>query len=271
MIGPGDAFRRYTGQAQRRRQSCPFPLRTEVSVRAGRVDQPPSALNDLAHEPSGVNAVLPQGKPAADEPTSLEYLSIAMASADAATSGGAKAAKATGQGLMSENATGEASEAVAAARAAETNLVTTTGSAVIATSEPGSNASGMRDGAVTEPHKIELKAPMLRPSTIGSGLRIDKSKLWLGLERRIRDKAHLKRVAELPCLICSRQPSHAHHLRFAQRRGMSQKVSDEYVVPLCALHHSELHRSASEQEWWIRQRVDPLVISAQLWARNRSN
>jgi hypothetical protein len=39
------------------------------------------------------------------------------------------------------------------------------------------------------------------------------------------------------------------HLRFAQRRGMSQKVSDEYVVPLCALH-----RSSNEQEWWERQK-----------------
>jgi len=107
-------------------------------------------------------------------------------------------------------------------------------------------------------------------SKIALGLKIDKSKLWLGLEPRIRDKAHLRRVAELPCLICNRQPSHAHHLRFAQRRGLSQKVSDEYVVPLCALHHGDLHQSSSEQGWWKRQKIDPIAISAELWTKSLS-
>jgi hypothetical protein len=106
------------------------------------------------------------------------------------------------------------------------------------------------------------------PSKIAFGLKIDKSKLWLGLERRLRDKAHLRRVAELPCLVCNRQPSHAHHLRFAQRRGLSQKVSDEYVVPLCALHHGDLHRSSSEQKWWARQQIDPVTISLVLWTKH---
>jgi hypothetical protein len=109
---------------------------------------------------------------------------------------------------------------------------------------------------------------ILPPSRIAAGLRIDKSKLWLGIERRIPDKRHLKRVAELPCVICNRQPSHAHHIRFAQRRGLSQKVSDEYVVPLCALHHGDLHRSSSEQEWWARQKIDPVPLSAELWIRH---
>jgi hypothetical protein len=104
------------------------------------------------------------------------------------------------------------------------------------------------------------------PSKIAFGLKIDKSKLLLGLERRIRDKSHLRCVAELPCLVCNRQPSHAHHLRFAQRRGLSQKVSDEFVVPLCALHHSDLHRSFSEQGWWKKQKIDPLAIAHDLWA-----
>lgn len=112
------------------------------------------------------------------------------------------------------------------------------------------------DNALSVPHGQPL-----------SGARIDKSQLRLSLERRIRDKDHLRRVAELPCLICSRQPSHAHHLRFAQRRGLSQKVSDEFVVPLCALHHGDLHRSASEQTWWERQKLDPLAVSAELWIK----
>lgn len=131
-------------------------------------------------------------------------------------------------------------------------------------SSPGTSSETADD----RPGKIGAATLAPRPSAIGYGRRIDKSKLWLALEQRIRDKAHLKRVAELPCLICNRQPSHAHHLRFAQRRGMSQKVSDEFVVPLCALHHGDLHRSSSEQDWWGRQKIDPLAVCRDLWSRH---
>src|SRR6185503_6422544 len=99
----------------------------------------------------------------------------------------------------------------------------------------------------------EVRAPSLspsRPSRIGAGPRIDKSALALATERRLRDKSHLKFVAMQPCLICGREPSQSHHLTFCQRRGLSLKVSDEFTVPLCGLHHDELHRSGSERKWW---------------------
>ena len=51
--------------------------------------------------------------------------------------------------------------------------------------------------------------------------------------RRIRDRDHVRSVAKHPCLICGRQPSDAHHLRFAQSRALGRKVSDEFTVPLC--------------------------------------
>jgi hypothetical protein len=108
-----------------------------------------------------------------------------------------------------------------------------------------------------------------RSAKIANGERIDKSVLFLGTERRLRDKTHLKNLNAEPCLICARLPSHAHHLTFAQRRGLSQKVSDEFVVPLCALHHGELHQSGSERDWWKRYDVDPLPIAQSLWARTR--
>jgi hypothetical protein len=117
-----------------------------------------------------------------------------------------------------------------------------------------------------EPKIEAITEPMSR---IGPGERIDKSTLSIGLERRRRSKLHLKRVAELPCLICNRQPSHAHHIKYAQRRGMSQKVSDEFVVPLCSLHHGDLHRAASEKAWWEKQGQEPLAIAAGLWERFR--
>jgi hypothetical protein len=52
--------------------------------------------------------------------------------------------------------------------------------------------------------------------------------LWV---REMRDKAHLRFVASQSCLICGRQPSDPHHLRFAQPRALGLKVSDEFTVP----------------------------------------
>src|SRR4051795_8115319 len=36
----------------------------------------------------------------------------------------------------------------------------------------------------------------------------------------------------LPCLVCGRAPSDAHHLRYAEPRALGRKVSDEFAVPL---------------------------------------
>jgi hypothetical protein len=111
-----------------------------------------------------------------------------------------------------------------------------------------------------------LQSFPLAASRIAYGPRIDKAALTIKTARRLRDKTHLLRVGSLPCLICGRQPSHAHHLRFAQPHGLSQKVSDEFVVPLCFLHHRELHAAGSERDWWHRQGLEPLSVAARLWA-----
>ena len=65
---------------------------------------------------------------------------------------------------------------------------------------------------------------------------IDKSVLAIAEPKRLRDKAHLRFVASQPCLVCGRQPSDPHHLRFAQPRALGLKVSDEFTVPLCRGH-----------------------------------
>jgi len=150
-------------------------------------------------------------------------------------------------------------------------------------SDPGSLGSPndvaiVQSSAPRDQHHIQsakITAPSeepdaLAPSRIALGARIDKSRLRIGGERRLRDKRHLRRVGELPCAVCNRQPTHAHHVRYAQARGMGQKVSDEYVVPLCALHHGDLHQSGSERDWWTRQGIDPLPLALELWARHRS-
>ena len=84
---------------------------------------------------------------------------------------------------------------------------------------------------------------------------------------RLRDKEHCKFVASQPCLVCGRTPTEAHHLRFAQPRALGRKVSDEYTVPVCRLHHRELHRYGDEVSWWAAVSIDPLPIALELWKR----
>jgi hypothetical protein len=57
--------------------------------------------------------------------------------------------------------------------------------------------------------------------------------------------------------------SAAHHLRFAQPRAMSLKVSDEFTVPLCVIHHDQLHRSGDERA------LEPLKHAARFWEVSR--
>jgi hypothetical protein len=88
---------------------------------------------------------------------------------------------------------------------------------------------------------------------------------------RLRDKDHRKFVASQPCLVCGRSPADAHHLRFAQPRALGRKVSDEFTVPVCRVHHRELHRHGDEAGWWQKTKIDPLPIARRLWQRARPN
>jgi hypothetical protein len=99
--------------------------------------------------------------------------------------------------------------------------------------------------------------------------KIDKSVLTISEPKRIRCKEHLRFVASQPCLICGRSPSHAHHIRYAQIRGLSLKVSDEFTVPLCAIHHHHIHTTDKEREWWQERNIDPLVLAKDLWRQSR--
>ena len=95
--------------------------------------------------------------------------------------------------------------------------------------------------------------------------RIDKSVLTFAEPKRLRDKAHLRFVASQPCLICGRQPSDPHHLRFAQSRAIGLKVSDEFTVPLCRGHHRQLHQAGNEASWWEDLDINALEIAKGLW------
>jgi ERF superfamily len=112
---------------------------------------------------------------------------------------------------------------------------------------------------------LDEDAALLEPDLAHSRSRIDKSVLALPEAKRLRDRQHLRFVAKQPCLVCGREPSDPHHLRFAQPRGLAQKVSDEFTVPLCRAHHRELHRAGKETDWWVRTGIEPLESARTLW------
>ena len=87
---------------------------------------------------------------------------------------------------------------------------------------------------------------------------------------RERDRHHLKFVTTQPCLICGRTPSDAHHVKFAEQRALGRKVSDRFTVPVCRLHHRELHRRGNERAWWQGYGIAPLDVAAALWEKTHA-
>lgn len=125
-------------------------------------------------------------------------------------------------------------------------------------------ADGRRQVGVLPPSEASIipPSPELFPA------RIDKSVLTVAEPKRIRNKAHLRFVASQPCLICGRQPSDPHHLRFAQPRALGLKVSDEFTVPLCRGHHRQLHQAGDEVAWWNDLDINALEIAKGLSEEN---
>jgi tRNA A37 threonylcarbamoyltransferase TsaD len=51
--------------------------------------------------------------------------------------------------------------------------------------------------------------------------------------------------------------------------GAARKVSDEFTVPLCAIHHQQNHATGNERQWWQEQKIDPLPVAERLWQQSR--
>jgi len=135
----------------------------------------------------------------------------------------------------------------------------------------GEANSALADGAEAPVEKLFLAAmdaaaaaPIILPGAASPRRRRVAAKTI-----RLRDKEHCKFVASQPCVVCGRTPSEAHHIRFAQPRALGRKVSDEYTVPVCRLHHRELHAYGDEASWWAGVSIDPLPIALELWRRSR--
>jgi hypothetical protein len=143
---------------------------------------------------------------------------------------------------------------------------------------PGGTPDGLVPGE--PPHAVADQAavPVAQPDAAGSqkaaavgGKRSRSTTVRaLGKTVRLRDKDHRKFVLRQPCLVCGRVPSDPHHLTFTQPRALGRRVSDEFIVPVCRLHHGELHRSGDEVAWWQKLNIDPLPVALRLWQHTRA-
>ena len=118
-----------------------------------------------------------------------------------------------------------------------------------------------------------VSEPGARRKTVGRAKKQSRPNVVqaLGKAVRLRDKDHRKYVLRQPCLVCGRVPSDPHHLTFTQPRALGRRVSDEFTVPVCRVHHRELHHSGDEAAWWRRLNIDPIPVALELWQRTRSD
>src|SRR5216684_4485725 len=124
------------------------------------------------------------------------------------------------------------------------------------TAVSGASDAGTRQKAPVRPTKKQSRSDAIRA---------------LGKTVRLRDKDHRRFVLRQACLVCGRVPSDPHHLTFTQPRALGRRVSDEFIVPVCRVHHRELHRSGDEVAWWQKLNIDPIPVALRLWQHTRSD
>ena len=126
-------------------------------------------------------------------------------------------------------------------------------------------SEGLTQSETDSPPSAIAEADASEPKRKSRTKPLDKAVLAHPEPRRIRDRDHVRFVAQQTCLICGRAPCDPHHLRFAQSRALGRKVSDEFTVPLCRGHHRELHRHGDEAAWWKKTGLDPNLSARVLW------
>lgn len=61
-----------------------------------------------------------------------------------------------------------------------------------------------------------------------------------------RSADYLEFIRRQPCVICSGTRCEPHHIWKGTDGGTGKKPSDCYTVPLCNLHHTEVHQYGTE-------------------------
>jgi hypothetical protein len=130
----------------------------------------------------------------------------------------------------------------------------------------GGLAGNLGDHSLDSPDRLSDRARPNEPPEPADGIPTEPV-VPIRKPIRQRDRNHLRFISAQSCLICGRAPTDAHHVKFAEPIAMGRKVSDRFTVPLCRLHHRELHRRGNERAWWKDQGIDPLSTAATLWKR----
>lgn len=94
-----------------------------------------------------------------------------------------------------------------------------------------------------------------------------------GAEKREgNSERHLDLLRQLPCCITGKTPAgEVHHLKGAAarlERGMGQRATDKWGVPLSRIPHDAVERIGSRHEHaWFRENgiADPYELAAALW------
>jgi hypothetical protein len=136
----------------------------------------------------------------------------------------------------------------------------------------GSGDADMIDPPMSVAESARPPSPLVQRAAESDGQAssgVDKSGLTLPEPRRIRNKDHVRFVAQQACLVCGRKPSDPHHLRYVQPRALGRKVSDEFTVPLCRIHHRAVHHAGDERAWWNETNIDPSEVALTLWKKSR--
>lgn len=76
------------------------------------------------------------------------------------------------------------------------------------------------------------------------------------LQRWIND-SYLQWVKSQPCCVCNSIAHEAHHLIGHGQGGMGTKAHDLFTIPLCRIHHSELHK---DPNGWERGHGSQLIF-----------
>ena len=83
------------------------------------------------------------------------------------------------------------------------------------------------------------------------------------MPKRLSNPKHLRFIRGLPCAICGRPDSEAHHLLRGPVRGMGLKAGDDWTIPLCSAHHRGLHADGNEVRYLGD--INGPALAAALW------
>ncbi|MBN6365549.1 DUF968 domain-containing protein [Providencia rettgeri] len=83
--------------------------------------------------------------------------------------------------------------------------------------------------------------------------------------KRWTSDEYLKWVKSQPCCVCCATADDAHHLIGYGQGGTGTKAHDLFTIPLCRIHHSELHK---DPNGWEREHGSQIILLFQFLDRS---